>query len=290
MKSLIILLLLSLESFGAFSFLAYDKACKEGNRQKCYLLGERFSRGNLVRLDYVEAKRYYEKACQGDHAKSCTCLGDMYERQLGVKKDLKKAKSYYKKGAKLGDGEGYYHIAQMQETQNKPYYYALACEHGSANGCFQMEMAYRYGKGVKKNEQLALTYATKNCKLSKYACATLGNIYEKAELGVKKDFKKAVFYYQKACAANSAEGCYKLGNMYYFGKGVKQSNTKALKHYKQACRQTGQYGMARGCNNLAVLYEKGKGVKKDRYKAKYFYQEACDYGYQPACMTLKGFK
>ncbi len=290
MRILMIVLLFCLAPLGASSFLSYQKACINGNSAKCYALGDMFLRGEQVRLDHAEAKRYFEKSCNEGFAKSCVRLGDMYERALGVEKELKKAKAYYEKGAELGDGEGYYHIAQMKKTHNKLYYYALACEYGSANGCFQMKMAYRYGKGVKKSEQLALKYAEKNCKLSKYACATLGSIYEKAELGVKKEFKKAVFYYQKACAVKSAEGCYKLGNMYYFGKGVKQSHTKALKHYKQACDKTGQYGMPKGCNNLAVLYEKGRGVKKDRQKAYAFYKRACDYGYQLACMTLKGFK
>ena len=47
-------------------------------------------------------------------------------------------------------------------------------------------------------------------------------------------------------------GCFNLGVMYKYGKGVRKSNTKALKYYKKACDFKSQLG----CEYYAKLKNK----------------------------------
>ncbi|CAC9557330.1 hypothetical protein [uncultured Gammaproteobacteria bacterium] len=48
---------------------------------------------------------------------------------------------------------------------------------------------------------------------------------------------------------NFSGGCFFLGLMYEKGKGVRKSNTKALKYYGKAC----DLELALGCKNYARL-------------------------------------
>ena len=279
MRGIILLFLLTLSLFGAFSFLAFDKACEKDNAYKCHILGDAFLEGGLVRQDYAEAKRYYEKACSAGYAQSCRELADMYQRGLGVLKDAKKAQTYYQKAATLQKTD-------KTGTKNQPNYHALACEAGEFGACTTAEIDYLEGRGVIKNKKRALHYAMKRCQLLHDTCVHVGMLYEQGKYGLKRDFSKASTYYQKACQVQNAEGCYKLGNLYYYGKGVKQSYAKAFYYYKHACKNIWKPGVPEGCNNLAVLYEKGKGVKRNLKKARYYYQKACDFQYFPACHVL----
>lgn len=61
----------------------------------------------------------------------------------------------------------------------------------------------------------------------------LGNMYRK-----KKDYVKAVEFYDKACyggGAKNVKGCSSLGFMYANGYGVEKDSTKATKLYEKAC-------------------------------------------------------
>jgi TPR repeat protein len=50
-------------------------------------------------------------------------------------------------------------------------------------------------------------------------------------ISTKKQFK-ALKFFQKACGLNDGGGCFNLGLMYEKGKGVRKSNTKALRKSK----------------------------------------------------------
>jgi TPR repeat protein len=55
--------------------------------------------------------------------------------------------------------------------------------------------------------------------------------------------------HEKACGLNNGTGCFNLGLMYEEGRGVRKSNTKALKYYGKAC----DLELALGCKNYAGL-------------------------------------
>ena len=61
-----------------------------------------------------------------------------------------------------------------------------------------------------------------------------------------------------------------LGKMYYFGKGVQQDDTEAVKWYRKAAEQ----GYAKAQFNLAVTYAGGKGVLQSGEAAADWYYKA----------------
>ena len=75
--------------------------------------------------------------------------------------------------------------------------------------------------------------------------------------GVKVDYHKAAWLYEKACDGEYANGCHNLGVLYMNGQGVKRDYIEAAKFYEKAC----EADVSESCSNLGVLYENGQGVQ-----------------------------
>ena len=80
---------------------------------------------------------------------------------------------------------------------------------------------------------------------------------------VKKDYGKAVFFFQKAAAQGDAVSQAMLGLMYFHGEGVRQDFVEAASWYRKAAEQSEAY--AQGM--LGGMYLRGKGVLQDYIEA-----------------------
>ncbi len=92
--------------------------------------------------------------------------------------------------------------------------------------------------------------------------------------GVEQDYLKAVEFYQKAADQGHLNALSSLGIMYDKGIGVERDYSKAAKLYQKAADQgdiTAQY-------ILGFIYYNGRGVEQDYLKAVEFYQKAADQG------------
>ena len=67
--------------------------------------------------------------------------------------------------------------------------------------------------------------------------------------------------------------------MYDIGRGIEQSNTKAMDLYQQAC----EAGEAQGCTHLGRMYYNGQGVSQDILQARMLFGKACDGGHADGC-------
>ena len=67
----------------------------------------------------------------------------------------------------------------------------------------------------------------------------LGRMYYKG-VGVKKDYKKAIQWYEAAILAGNIESQYALALMYYNGEGIEQDQIKALAMLHEAREQKHQ--------------------------------------------------
>ncbi|MCK5231404.1 MAG: sel1 repeat family protein, partial [Desulfobulbaceae bacterium] len=86
-------------------------------------------------------------------------------------------------------------------------------------------------------------------KGSSEAQVKLGHAYFEGK-GISRDYKKAIFWYQKAADQGDAKGQRALGARYEFGYGVEKDSVKAAYWYKKAADQ----GLARAQTNLGILY------------------------------------
>lgn len=87
------------------------------------------------------------------------------------------------------------------------------------------------------------------------------------------DPKQAVTYLAQAVEAGSAEAQYELATLFEAGKGVAQSNDRALALYRQAAEQD----YADALNDIGFFYFYGSlGVQKDDAKALGFIERAAD--------------
>lgn len=78
-------------------------------------------------------------------------------------------------------------------------------------------------------------------------------------------------------------GYSELANKYFYGLGVKQNKTKAIKLYVKAC-DYGEYVL--GCYTLGSIYVNGEGVKENSGKALVFFAKACNGGIAVACSNV----
>lgn len=101
-------------------------------------------------------------------------------------------------------------------------------DNGHAPSQYQLGALYRFGKGVKKNNRLA------------------------------------VEWYQKAAKQGYSAAQNNLGVMFELGAGIPKSYTNAAKWYEKAAANGDELAMG----NLGVLYLKGLGVVQDKAKAR----------------------
>ncbi len=117
-------------------------------------------------------------------------------------------------------------------------------------------------------------------------CRKVGTTYQFGTKSVAKDDKRALAYYESACAMKNGAACVSAGQMYEFHHGVDKDDVKAAAFYKQGCDLQSQVG----CANYAIMLEKGRGVAKDETAAAILYDKACREGAGLACDRLKVLK
>jgi len=296
MKRVVLGFMLMFTLPGYAKMSAYEsivESCHRGDMKGCYELGRHFQQ----RTNTTKAMRYYELACKNGYAKSCMKMGQMYHYGKGIKKNISKAAKQYKRVLKIDPGLGYYLLGVLEyskkngsnETALK--YYTLACDKGCAEACSGLAYFNQKGINVSKDIKKSMAYEEKACANDRKLCLSLGDAYAKGESGVALSYAKAKKYYGLSCKGGSARACYRLGNLYYKGNGVKKSYVTAQKYYEKSCSTDMiEDGSERGCNNLAVLYRYGRGIKKDVGMSKKYYRKACKKGYSEACTTLKSLK
>ncbi|CAO4840986.1 MAG: hypothetical protein CNLJKLNK_01048 [Holosporales bacterium] len=113
------------------------------------------------------------------------------------------------------------------------------------------------------------------------AAYTLGDIYFYGK-GIKKNYQRAFKYFSIAAGFNDSRSLNKLGLMYYYGNGVEKNDAKALNNFKKAAA----FGSKMGFSNVALCYLHGNGVSQNIQKAINIYQELTNQGYEDAPFHL----
>gem|GEM_PF-820168 len=110
-----------------------------------------------------------------------------------------------------------------------------------------------------------------------------GYAYYKGE-GVGQSYEEALRWFRLAAEQGGQYAQHNLGLMYANGTGVKQDDVEAVKWYRLAADQ----GNADAQNNLGWMYANGTGVKQDDVEAVRWYRLAADQGDASAQNNLGG--
>ena len=200
-----------------------------------------------------QAVSYFEKAAQNGDSTGICNLAWCYENGYGVEEDIKKAIWLMEQSVELGN-------------------LVAACNLG---------YSYEVGKGVTKNIERAVELY----KMAYEGGATRAGYY----LGrcylygiIKKDYKKAVGYFQESAQEEYIPALIELARCYRAGWGVEKNEAEAVHLYYEAAKRGESY--AQVC--LAEMYEDKKGFAKDSYgmknhleRAFYWYQKAAQNEY-----------
>jgi TPR repeat protein len=136
---------------------------------------------------------------------------------------------------------------------------ALIFAHAAWGGDYK-EGAAALGRG---DYATALTKLLKAAEQGNRGAQYLTGLMYYDGMGVDKDYKEAVRWYQFAAQQGHAGAQSNLGYIYYKGQGVAQDYKEAVRWYRLAAQQ----GDRDAQNNLGVMYVEGHGVLQDNIKA-----------------------
>ena len=101
----------------------------------------------------------------------------------------------------------------------------------------------------------------------------LGSMYYHGK-GVPQNYHEALDWYRKAAAQGNTEAEYAIGYLYYHSYGVAQDYIEAVRWYREAA----DHGYAWAQDSLGVAYYQGNGVAKDYGEAVRWFRKAADQG------------
>lgn len=103
--------------------------------------------------------------------------------------------------------------------------------------------------------------------------------------GLKQSDSDALKLFEKSCAGGHAAGCHHVGFMRLQGIGCQNDFVKALAAFKEGCK----HDDAHSCNRVASMYlspAPSSPIERDVQEAKTYLEKACDANFAPACHNL----
>ncbi|MEO6603932.1 MAG: tetratricopeptide repeat protein [Polyangiaceae bacterium] len=164
------------------------------------------------------------------------------------------------------------------------------CDAGKLLLCEELASHYESGLGaVAANPNKAAIAFAKLGQRAQLACDAgdtlgcfeVGYLYYNGKGGLAKDPTKAVVFFERACSANSAAGCFYRGLAYEFGFGYEKDPVRAIEQFESAC----VLGHGRGCYRAAWLLRKD-GPAKDEKLAIVALSDGCVRRFADACNDL----
>lgn len=139
--------------------------------------------------------------------------------------------------------------------QSLPFCDALQkAERGDVDAQHYVAMAYQHGLGVERDERAAIGWYEK--------AAAAGSAHAMSEAGVlfelRRDYARAFEWYSRAASARNAHALFRLGIMYQEGWNVPVDPARALQLIEQAARLDSSAAQ----HYLGLLYFQGTRVPK----------------------------
>ncbi len=264
---------------------------KQGDVEVYYYLAQFYANSNSKYFNLDKQIEYLQKGYEVGESECILVLGEYYEKGIGVKNNNKKAEELYKlaiaKNQKLGYfflGKLYYRYAQTEVDYREII--DLFDKSEEAEGYYINALIYIENiKSEDKNttSKKVLEYVGKAAKhFYKPAVMNLAQLYEKA-----KDYKEAVYWYERALGKELFTGYqrldayYKVGYYYKEGLGVEKDYAKAKESFEYVIAEElklvdemDKENYSKANYELGLMYQEGLGVEKNEVKAKEYFEKA----------------
>lgn len=284
------------------------RACEAGDGPSCTELGLRARTSG----DGDEALARLSDACDAEDPRGCALLGDMLS--LGTPSDPASAATMYGRACRGGLWEACGRAAALVgaggiDEEELRELYTLACDAGAIDACDYLAGMLLDGVGGPKDPQMAavlydracisensescvhlawmgrhdggdepLAWLVRACELDEASCVVLGEVHERKMVEGARP-AAAIEAYQRGCAADHADACFRLAGVHARGVGTKRDDAVAARLYQVAC----DGGEADGCAALSAAFRAGEGVAKDPLWADHYRAKACELGLASAC-------
>lgn len=239
MRTLLMLLLLSLMSFGS-KVLADDladilAAAADDNAQAQMVLGGMYEIGLGVARNDEKCAYWWQRASNNGHLNATKALGSMYFSGRGVPQDYAKAMQLYLKAAEGGHPHAIKYVA----------------------------LGYKRGMGLPQDDAKAAEWADKAAELGGAdSTVVFLESYESEDTEVRTDAEIFAEFLRQAEKGNSRAFFY-VGAAYLSGIGTPQNYPEAVEWMRRAAEQN----LSAGLSGLGLLLQLGQGTEVDRVEA-----------------------
>jgi TPR repeat protein len=149
--------------------------------------------------------------------------------------------------------------------------YTLASAEGNSTAMNHIGWLYLNGLGVKRNLKAAVEWFEKAARYGNTRAMTnLGNICEGYGLDDEgnTDYKGAVKWYTEAAQSGDPKAKLNLGNLYHYGHGVRKNYRKAAEIYKELAMS----GYVNAYFYMGLYFQNGFHFQQNYDAARYFYE------------------
>lgn len=128
---------------------------------------------------------------------------------------------------------------------------------------------------IDREDELAFLYSLSSAmRGNTESMRTLGDVYSNAGCGVKVDYGKALYWYERAAACGDACAAWHAADLYSLSEEIPHDYEKAFALYKIAAKNGGAYASAR----LGTFYTYGTGTEKDEARGRELLKYAAEQG------------
>ena len=250
----------------------YKRAAHLGNMNVAFYLGylyQGYKKGHIEKNKELSEK-YYLIAADGCYSNAFIHAANIMESRGDIKKSIE----YLERGSSLNSpachlklADLYYNgVYKSKDLRKAIHYYFLSYQMLSPRGTYMLGYMIKNGEGAKADEK------TGNMLMKRgIIYGYNGHHYDDGMSLKDKKPQKAMNEFKKQLEIDEDRySASELGDMYFEGKHVRRSYSKAYKYYKIAEKSNDKNALY----HLGLLYKGGHGVTKSLSKAFKYFEKA----------------
>jgi len=268
----------------------FRKAADKGNAIGQAGLGLMYLEGRATEVNQKTAVKYFKQSADQGWNEGQMRLGLAYLKGTGVQKDPKEAYKYLQLASReqqagFGNLLAFWYMAEIHSRgigvlpncDRAVAYYKYVAEHGIWNRLFLHSWSLWKNKNVDSAYALYSYLAELGYEKAQSNVAAILDSHE-LDVNYYNDirYSKALNAWKRAAGQNFAAARLKVGDYYWFGKGVDVDYIEAAEHYRRAADETDSRASAQAYFNLGWMHHTGQGLPKDFHLSKRFYDMAAE--------------